>query len=74
MIIYIFHQILDNLKFCRTLVAVGHCGVLHTSTTAVDVEDNDCDGWIDEETDNGIGTRYFTLHDLCYLFMSCVVI
>ena len=33
MIIYIFHRILDNLKFCRTLVAVGHCGVLQTGTS-----------------------------------------
>ena len=30
-IIYIFHHILDNLKFCRTLMVVGHCGVLQTS-------------------------------------------
>ena len=29
MIIYIFHHILDNLKFCRTFMVVGNYGVLH---------------------------------------------
>ena len=32
-----FHHILDNLKFCPTLMAVGHYGVLQTFACALHV-------------------------------------
>ena len=43
----------------------------NTSTTAGDGEDNDCDGWIDEETDNGIGMCFFTLLTILPFYKPC---
>ena len=42
----------------------------NTSTTAGDGEDNDCDGWIDEETDNGIGNEIL----LSLISVTCVTL
>ena len=39
--------------FYRYCFSLQPC--INTSTVAGDGEDNDCDGWIDEETNNGIG-------------------
>ncbi|XP_052098830.1 thrombospondin-1-like [Mytilus californianus] len=43
---------MDNLIFSVVYFIIKPCST--TSTVAGDIVDNDCDGWLDEETDNGI--------------------